>query len=44
MSLCRSTGLVREDRSGRQYTADWDRCLPSFIAFKTLREAEQFRS
>jgi hypothetical protein len=41
---CTSGDAVKHDRTGAQYTLDWDRCLPSLIAFRTLDAAEAFRA
>jgi hypothetical protein len=40
---CASEELMRHDRSGAQYKLDWDRCLPSLVAFGRLEQAEAFR-
>ncbi len=40
--LCCSDTKVQRDRSGAQYALNWDRCMPSLVAFETLEEAELF--
>ena len=40
--LCCSQ-LGARDQSGRQYALQWDRCLPSLVAFRSSEAAEQFR-
>ena len=40
--LCCSEGGVQKDRAGASYERTWDRCLPSLVAFRTVKEAEQF--
>ena len=39
-----SHSQVQEDRSGTQYEVAWDRCLPSFIAFRSRAAAATFRA
>lgn len=34
---------VERDQAGRQYQLDWDRCMPSLIAFRSAEDAERFR-
>ncbi|MFQ5929356.1 MAG: hypothetical protein ACE5MK_06630 [Acidobacteriota bacterium] len=41
--LCCSQDFVQKDRSGRQYSLAWDRCLPSLVAFRSREDAEEFQ-
>jgi hypothetical protein len=40
---CVHEGTVQKDLSGSQYSLDWDRCLPSLIAFDSRQAAEAFQ-
>ena len=40
---CATESPVRKDQSGRQYSLDWDRCLPSLVAFQSKEEALSFQ-
>lgn len=41
MLCCRADKLER-DRSGSQYSLQWDRCMPSLVAFESIDDAREF--
>lgn len=40
--VCCSTPAIQRDQTGTQYRRNWDRCLPSLVAFEHLGDAEGF--